>query len=141
MNRTGEWEKVPLKVGRVEIAEIQPVEDVSGKGQIRIEDIQSEVCFFVLTHLHLPPPDPAILQFYLPPSEWGALTEQYGSANPCVSILEDPRYRREQTPVHPRLVEIKELRRIHPSTVSVAAAFELNLTIFQLTQNMIVARD
>ena len=48
MNRTGEWEKVPLKVGRIEIAEIQPVEDVSGKGQIRIEDIQSEVCVFCL---------------------------------------------------------------------------------------------
>ena len=111
------------------------------KDRLGLRIFKARCVFFVLTHLRLPPSNPANLQFYLPPSEWGALMEQYGSANPCVSILEDPRYRREQTPVHPRLIEIKELRRIHPSTVSVAAAFKLNLTTFQITQNMIVARD
>lgn len=40
----GDWEKVPVKIGRGEIVEVQPVEEDSGKRRIRIEDIQSEVC-------------------------------------------------------------------------------------------------
>jgi len=57
----------------------------------------------------------ALAQYYFPPSEWDELTQRYGTAKTSVSILEDPRYRRERTPVHPRQAEINELMRQLPN--------------------------
>jgi hypothetical protein len=90
-----EWEKVPLKVGREQVSEVESVVDQSTDERVLcVEDLKT--------------------QYYLPPSEWGTLTQRYGTSNTTVSILEDPRYRREKTPVHPRSTEIQELMRQLP---------------------------
>jgi hypothetical protein len=50
-------------------------------------------------------------QYFLAPSEWGSMTQSFGTSKAANSILDDPRYNRTKISVHPRVAEIKELKR------------------------------